>query len=67
MTYSMIRVLIANIRNLGACPCPRCTIPKDRIRNLATERDMLQRQILVRKDTKDRRDKISAADRKSVV
>ena len=61
MTYLMIRVLIANIHNLGACPCPCCTIPKDRIRNLATERDMLQWWILVCKDTKDRHDKISAA------
>ncbi|KAF8833950.1 hypothetical protein BDN67DRAFT_985681 [Paxillus ammoniavirescens] len=57
------KVLIANIRNLGACPCPRCTIPKDRIQNLAMERDMLQRRILARKDTKERRNKISAACR----
>ncbi|KIJ58126.1 hypothetical protein HYDPIDRAFT_34472 [Hydnomerulius pinastri MD-312] len=57
------KVLIANIRNLGACPCPRCIIPKDRVHNLAMERDTLQRQILARKDTKERRDKITAARR----
>jgi hypothetical protein len=55
------RVLIANIRNLGACPCPRCAIPKNRTQDLATDKDVLQRQVLARKDNDERRVKISSA------
>jgi hypothetical protein len=55
------RALIANIRNLGGCPCPRCLIPKDQLHNLATKRDMLQRQVLAREDTRQRREKVAAA------
>ncbi|KIJ57944.1 hypothetical protein HYDPIDRAFT_34653 [Hydnomerulius pinastri MD-312] len=57
------KVLIACIRNLGACPCPRCLIPKDRVHNMGSERDMLQRHILARSDTEERRRKVTAARR----
>ncbi|KIM64237.1 hypothetical protein SCLCIDRAFT_40055, partial [Scleroderma citrinum Foug A] len=54
------KVLIATIQNLGVCPCPRCLIPKSRVHQVATERDMLQRTILQCCDTKERRDKVVA-------
>ena len=57
------RVLIANIRNLGQCPCPRCLIPKIQVQDVATDSDILQRSILARCDTMERREKISAARR----
>ncbi|KAJ8581094.1 hypothetical protein M405DRAFT_926351, partial [Rhizopogon salebrosus TDB-379] len=44
------KVLIATVRNLGGCPCPRCLIPKDRIQNMGRPRDRLQRETLERND-----------------
>jgi hypothetical protein len=44
------RVLIATVRNLGGCPCPRCLIPKERIQNMGMPRDRQQRETLVRND-----------------
>ncbi|KAF9242150.1 hypothetical protein BU15DRAFT_73077 [Melanogaster broomeanus] len=55
------KVLIANLRNLGHCPCPRCLVSKDRVHLFATGRDMLERELLARSDTQERRDKISSA------
>ncbi|KIJ64394.1 hypothetical protein HYDPIDRAFT_90003, partial [Hydnomerulius pinastri MD-312] len=57
------KILIATIRNLGTCPCPRCLIPKSRIQHIATERDILQRKLLRRCDTKERREKVATARR----
>ncbi|KIJ58044.1 hypothetical protein HYDPIDRAFT_34551 [Hydnomerulius pinastri MD-312] len=57
------KVLIASMRNLGVCPCPRCLIPKDHVPNIGSERDMLQRQILARSDTEEKRRKVAAARR----
>ncbi|KAI0069257.1 hypothetical protein BV25DRAFT_1867060 [Artomyces pyxidatus] len=37
------KVLLATIRNLGACPCPRCTIPKADIPELGMLRDESRR------------------------
>ena len=52
-----------NIRNLGACPCPRCIIPKDCVQHFGTEKDIFQRVALARKDTQERQNKIVAARR----
>lgn len=57
------RVIIANIRNLRGCPCPRCLIPKAELQNVATENDILQCGLLPSCDTVERREKISAACR----
>jgi hypothetical protein len=57
------RILIASIRNLGLCPCPRCLIPLDRVHNLGMIRDMSQRKTLARVDDNYRRNKIAAARR----
>lgn len=48
------RVLIATVRNLGGCPCPRCLIPKNRIQNMGMPQDRQQRQTLSRSDEKRR-------------
>ncbi|KAF8833027.1 hypothetical protein BDN67DRAFT_917744, partial [Paxillus ammoniavirescens] len=65
-TYSVDypeKVLIATIRNLGRCPCPRCLISKAEVQHCATGQDMLRHELLARSDTQDRRDKISEARR----
>lgn len=61
LSHLTYRVLIATIRNLGGCPCPRCLIPKEDLQNVASEDDMFQREALSRHDTADRRAKICAA------
>ena len=57
------RALIATIRNLGGCPCPRCLIPKVKLQGVATEDDIQQRTDLARRDTIERRDKVASARR----
>ncbi|KAF7422998.1 hypothetical protein PC9H_011162 [Pleurotus ostreatus] len=37
------KVLLATIKYLGGCPCPRCLIAKANIRNLGMKRDLLAR------------------------
>ncbi|KAI0069589.1 hypothetical protein K474DRAFT_1610237 [Panus rudis PR-1116 ss-1] len=37
------KVLLATLRNLGAHPCPRCTIPKEKIPELGMKRDDTRR------------------------
>ena len=56
-----IRVLIAAIRNLGKCPCPRCLIPKSHTHLLTTESDLLQCKVLSRSDTAHCHEKITSA------
>ncbi|KAH7923645.1 hypothetical protein BV22DRAFT_1015047 [Leucogyrophana mollusca] len=55
------KILIATIRNLGQCPCPRCTIPMIRVSDMGRERDMLQRHLLARVDDDERRLKVKTA------
>jgi|SRR5882762_1498976 hypothetical protein len=49
------RIILASIRKMGYCPCPRCLIPKDRIRNLGMARDRQQRLTLARVDDETKR------------
>ncbi|KAK7685095.1 hypothetical protein QCA50_011932 [Cerrena zonata] len=42
------KVLLATIRNLGKCPCPRCTVTKDRIKDIGTANDFARRVNLQR-------------------
>jgi molybdopterin/thiamine biosynthesis adenylyltransferase len=65
ITYVNRRIIIAGIRNLGLCPCPRCRIPKDRVANMGKPQDMAQRKTLARVDDVDRRTRVETA-RKSV-
>ncbi|KAH7917705.1 hypothetical protein BV22DRAFT_1025919 [Leucogyrophana mollusca] len=55
------KILIATIRNLGGCPCPRCLIPMARVSDIGKERDMLQRTLLARTDNEEYRRKITSA------
>ncbi|KAJ3786451.1 hypothetical protein GGU10DRAFT_419733 [Lentinula aff. detonsa] len=38
------RVLLATIRDLGSCPCPRCLIPKSLLDQMGSKRDMKRRE-----------------------
>jgi hypothetical protein len=61
LTYPLIRIILACIRNRGNSPCPRCLIPKSRIRNLGMTLDMRQRLSLARVDNDARKRKIQTA------
>ena len=60
-SYTCYRILLASIRNLGRCPCPRCLIPLDRAPNMGRPRDMAQRTSLVRVDDLVLHSRIKAA------
>jgi hypothetical protein len=61
ITQVYCRILIASIRNLGRCPCPRCLIPLDRVIDMGKRRDMTQRGTLARIDDMSRRNRIDSA------
>ena len=64
VAYLLIcRILLASIKNLGRCPCPRCLIPLDQIHNLAKPRDMARRVTAPRVDSVMRRTRVSATRR----
>ncbi|CDO77698.1 hypothetical protein BN946_scf184969.g49 [Trametes cinnabarina] len=44
------KVLLATIRDMGNCPCPRCLVPKDHICELGTSRDQVIRDRKARVD-----------------
>ena len=46
----LYRVLLATIRNLGTCPCPRCEITKDQIPQVGTIPDNNRRARLARRN-----------------
>ncbi|KAF8151063.1 hypothetical protein BJ912DRAFT_1071771 [Pholiota molesta] len=48
------KVLLATIRNLGSCPCPRCLIPKAKIPNVGKVYDDNQRVTTQRIDDSNR-------------
>jgi len=52
-----LRVLLATIRYLGSCPCPRCFIKKEYISGLGTKVDD-QRRANLRIDTERRQSKV---------
>ncbi|KAJ3568500.1 hypothetical protein NP233_g5674 [Leucocoprinus birnbaumii] len=54
------KALLATIRFLGGCPCPRCKIKKDQIRDLGTDSDNAIRED-VRCDNKERRSLVEKA------
>lgn len=55
------RVIIAGIRNLGCCPCPRCLMPLCTVDSMGKPRDMMQRNSLLRVDDARRRNRVVAA------
>lgn len=56
-----IRALLATIRNLGKTPCPRCMVPKERIKDLGTANDVARRVNLARHDSHPLRSTIKRA------
>ncbi|KAH7924391.1 hypothetical protein BV22DRAFT_1195981 [Leucogyrophana mollusca] len=64
LTYSADypeKVLIATIRDMGGCPCPRCLIKKDQIVGLGTRADQELRTNQARTDNEARRTKVASA------
>jgi hypothetical protein len=59
--YVYYRILLAGIRNMGECPCPRCRIPLSRVHHIGMARDMKQRVSMARADDSDRRRKVAIA------
>lgn len=57
----MVRVIIATIRNLGDCPCPRCLVKKEELDQLGTVTDILIRETKARRDDDARRDLVESA------
>jgi hypothetical protein len=57
------RILLASIRNLGLCPCPRCLIPLSRAHCFGMARDTAQRTTMARVDNNTRQNKVHAARR----
>ena len=52
---------MATIRNLGHCPCPRCTTPLSRVHLLGTKNDRQARTSLARVDDNQYRSRLSTA------
>ncbi|KAG6916065.1 hypothetical protein DXG01_008590 [Tephrocybe rancida] len=62
MTYSTDypgKVLMATIRQLGGCPCPRCILPKSKIQYIGTPEDRVARIQMERVDNLSRHNKIT--------
>ncbi|KAJ7101024.1 hypothetical protein C8R43DRAFT_1048129 [Mycena crocata] len=55
------KVLLATIRNLGRCPCPRCLVTKDQLDQLGTVRDDKNRVSHARVDDEHRQSLIERA------
>ncbi|KAI0064190.1 hypothetical protein BV25DRAFT_1800682 [Artomyces pyxidatus] len=55
------KILLASIRNLGSCPCPRCLVPLSRVHLIGTETDMAERNTKARIDDSQRQRKIAEA------
>ncbi|KAH9932168.1 hypothetical protein B0H21DRAFT_867145 [Amylocystis lapponica] len=55
------KILLACIKYLGKCPCPRCKVEKDKISQLGTRLDSRLRSKLARVDTHARRFTIEGA------
>ena len=59
-SYQITRILMAGIRNLGLCPCPRCIIKKTDISALGTPMDD-KRRMKLRRNTHHFHTKVSIA------
>jgi|ERR1700722_329144 len=53
----LYRVILASIKQLGQCPCPRCFIKKDQIPGLGTQVDQ-QRRNKIRQDSRTLQTKV---------
>ncbi|CDO69407.1 hypothetical protein BN946_scf184791.g2 [Trametes cinnabarina] len=55
------KVLLATVRDMGNCPCPRCLVPKEKIAELGTSRDQDSRVRLMRRDDRARQTTVQRA------
>lgn len=55
------RALLASIRTLGGCPCPRCLIPLSRAHHTGLPEDAEERTSLARIDDKKQRRTVTKA------
>ncbi|KAI0666517.1 hypothetical protein C8Q78DRAFT_984030 [Trametes maxima] len=55
------KVLLATVRDMGNCPCPRCLVPKEQIAALGTARDRDIREHKTRVDDHQRRSTVQLA------
>ncbi|KIK75878.1 hypothetical protein PAXRUDRAFT_18604 [Paxillus rubicundulus Ve08.2h10] len=55
------KILLACIKFLGACPCPRCLVKKADIPKMGMKSDLKTREKMARVDVDERRKKISQA------
>ena len=53
--------MLATIRDLGRCPCPRCLVQLSQVHNMGTIRDMKLRDTKARIDDDGRRRKVDIA------
>jgi hypothetical protein len=60
-SYICLRIILASIRQLGGCPCPRCLTRLSEVHNLGTARDMAQCFVMARIDDNQRRAKVAIA------
>jgi hypothetical protein len=58
LMFAARRVLLASIKSLGRCPCPRCFVEKENIGTLGTMVDR-QRRNNIRKDSEARQSMIA--------
>ncbi|KAI0647705.1 hypothetical protein C8Q79DRAFT_999321 [Trametes meyenii] len=52
------KVMLATVRDMGNCPCPRCLVPKEKICELGTSRDQ---------DARDQKKRVDDEERKAMV
>jgi len=60
-SYIFTRILLANIKFLGQCPCPRCLVKKVDVPKMGTKSDMTRREATARVDDDARRWNIKRA------
>lgn len=53
LSLQLYRVLLATVRERGACPCPRCLVTKEKLDKLGQKPDMTSRVTLARKYLSD--------------
>lgn len=58
------RVLIATIKDMGSCPCPRCCVKKAELRDAGLPEDRQQRSEGARRDNTDYRSVVAEARRR---
>ncbi|KAG2003606.1 hypothetical protein CC2G_004198 [Coprinopsis cinerea AmutBmut pab1-1] len=61
------KIVVASIRNLGLCPCPRCLIPLREVHLMGQVNDMKNREKYKRVDDQERQRKVAEAHKRIYV